>query len=94
VAEVDYETLVYDLGNIIGEINDVFPGAPCGPFTFPQDERELQAYLEAENRQQQAGEPGKLWQTRGDLEKKTEEQHGSSEKEEIQSGRYNRVSRI
>ena len=36
VAEIDYDTLVYNLGDIIGEINDVFPGAPNGPFTFPR----------------------------------------------------------
>ena len=48
-AEVDYDTLVYNLRDIIGEINDVFPGAPNGPFTFPRDERGLQSYRDAEN---------------------------------------------
>ena len=49
VAEVDYDTIVYNLGDIIGEINDVFPGAPNGPVTFPRDERDLQSYRDAEN---------------------------------------------
>jgi hypothetical protein len=48
-AEVDYETLVRNLGEDMGDITDVFPGAPESPFSFPRDDRGLESYRRAEN---------------------------------------------